>query len=168
MISPVAAAALLPFAAAVGLWVSWSDLKFMKIPNQASIVMLAVWVIIGLILVLAQVMSLKLWALGLGLGAAVLVVTFILNALGAIGGGDAKFAAAMAPAFIHANMTKLAMIYIACSLGALAAHRLLKYIPPFRAATPDWKSWTHKGFPFGTTLSATLIFYLLAALSPLF
>ncbi len=163
MISPIAAAALLPFALAVGLWVSWSDLKFMRIPNQASIVMIAVWIVVGILVV-----PLKLWAMGLGLGLAVLVVTFIMNAGGLIGGGDAKFAAAMAPAFIHANITLLCMIYVACSLGALAAHRLLKYVPPFRAATPDWKSWTHKGFPFGTTLSATLIFYLLAALSPLF
>lgn len=163
MISPIAAAALLPFALVVGLWVSWSDLKFMRIPNQASIVMIAVWIVVGILVV-----PLKLWAMGLGLGLAVLVVTFIMNAGGLIGGGDAKFAAAMAPAFIHANITLLCMIYVACSLGALAAHRLLKYVPPFRAATPDWKSWTHKGFPFGTTLSATLIFYLLAALSPLF
>lgn len=163
MISPIAAAALLPFALVVGLWVSWSDLKFMRIPNQASIVMVAVWIVVGILVV-----PLKLWAMGLGLGLAVLVVTFIMNAGGLIGGGDAKFAAAMAPAFIHANITLLCMIYVACSLGALAAHRLLKYVPPFRAATPDWKSWTHKGFPFGTTLSATLIFYLLAALSPLF
>ena len=135
----------------------------MRIPNQASIVMIAVWIVVGILVV-----PLKLWAMGLGLGLAVLVVTFIMNAGGLIGGGDAKFAAAMAPAFIHANITLLCMIYVACSLGALAAHRLLKYVPPFRAATPDWKSWTHKGFPFGTTLSATLIFYLLAALSPLF
>ncbi len=163
MISPIAAAALLPFALVVGLWVSWSDLKFMRIPNQASVVMIAVWIVVGILVV-----PLKLWAMGLGLGLAVLVVTFIMNAGGLIGGGDAKFAAAMAPAFIHANITLLCMIYVACSLGALAAHRLLKYVPPFRAATPDWKSWTHKGFPFGTTLSATLIFYLLAALSPLF
>jgi prepilin peptidase CpaA len=163
MISPLAAAILLPFAAFVGLWVSWSDLKFMKIPNQASYVILAVWIVVGILVV-----PLKLWALGLGLAVAVLVVTFIMNAAGLIGGGDAKFAAAMAPAFIGADIRLLCAIYVACSLGALAAHRLLKYIPPFRRATPDWKSWTHSGFPFGTTLSATLIFYLLAALSPLF
>jgi len=43
MISPLAAAALLPFALFIGFWVSFSDLKFMRIPNQASLVMLAVW-----------------------------------------------------------------------------------------------------------------------------
>jgi prepilin peptidase CpaA len=163
MISPLAAAALLPFALFIGFWVSFSDLKFMRIPNQASLVMLAVWLLVGLLVV-----PFKLWALGLGLGAAVLVVTFVMNAAGLIGGGDAKFAAAMAPAFIHADLARLSMIYVACSLGAFAAHRLLKAIPPFRKATPDWKSWTHPGFPFGTTLSATLIFYLLALVLPLF
>lgn len=163
MISPIAAGTLLPFALAVGIWVSWSDMKFMKIPNQASYVMLAIWIVVGIIVV-----PLKLWALGIALAFGVLVFTFILNAAGAIGGGDAKFAAAMAPAFIYADLPRLAMIYVACSLGALSAHRLLKYVPAFRRATPDWKSWTHSGFPFGTALAATLIFYLLALVLPLF
>jgi prepilin peptidase CpaA len=163
MLSPFAAASLLPFALAVGFWVSFSDLKFMRIPNQASLAMLLVWLVVGLLVV-----PFKLWALGLGLGACVLVLTFVMNMAGVIGGGDAKFAAAMAPAFIHADLPRLAMIYIACSLGALAAHRLLNYLPPFRNATPDWKSWTHPGFPFGTTLAATLNFYLLALVLPLF
>lgn len=99
------------------------------------------------------------WLWGWALGLAVFVATFILFALRAIGAGDAKFAAAMAPMFIYADI-------LACSAasmpparwGALAAHRALKYVPAFRAATPDWKSWTHTGFPFGTALSGTLIF----------
>ena len=163
MISSLAAATLLPFALVIGFWVCFSDLKFMRIPNQASLVMLAVWAVVGLFVV-----PLQLWALGFGLAAAVLVITFAMNAGGLIGGGDAKFAAAMAPAFIHADLGRLSMIYVACSLGAFAAHRLLRAIPMFRRATPDWKSWTHPGFPFGTTLSATLIFYLLAQVLPLF
>ena len=163
MISPVAAAVFLPFVMAVGLWVSWSDLKFMKIPNQASIAMLAIWVFPGILIV-----PLQTWAWGWALAFAVLVVTFLLNAIGAIGAGDAKFAAAMAPMFLGADLRLLAGIYAATALAALATHRILKHIPAFRAATPDWKSWSHKGFPFGTALSGTLIFTLLAALLPLF
>jgi prepilin peptidase CpaA len=163
MIRPFAAATLLPFALAIGFWVSFSDLKFMRIPNQASLAMLLVWIVLGIL-----VMPFKLWAMGLGLAACVLVVTFVMNMAGVMGGGDAKFAAAMAPAFIHANLAQLSVIYVACALGALSAHRLLKHIPAFRKATPDWKSWTHPGFPFGTTLAATLIFYLLALVLPLF
>lgn len=163
MLTSTAALALLPFACAIAIWVSWSDMKFMKIPNQASYAILLVWLVVGIFVVPFQT-----WAWGWALGFAVLVFTFILNAAGAIGAGDAKFAAAMAPMFIYADIRLLCGIYAACSLGALGAHRLLKHVPPFRAATPDWKSWTHTGFPFGTALSGTLIFYLLAALSPLF
>ncbi|MFC3181090.1 prepilin peptidase [Cypionkella sinensis] len=163
MISPYAALAFLPFAFAITIWVSWSDMKFMKIPNQASYAVLALWLVVGVLVVPFQT-----WLWGWALGLAVFVATFILFALRAIGAGDAKFAAAMAPMFIYADIRLLCGIYAACSLGALAAHRALKYVPAFRAATPDWKSWTHTGFPFGTALSGTLIFYLLVALLPLF
>ncbi len=163
MISPYAALAFLPFAIAITIWVSWSDMKFMKIPNQASFAALAIWLVIGIVMV-----PLHTWAMGWVLGLVVFVATFILFAVRAIGAGDAKFAAAMAPMFIYADLRLLFGIYAACSLGALAAHRTLKHVPAFRAATPDWKSWTHSGFPFGTALTATLIFYLLAALRPLF
>lgn len=168
MISPNAALALLPFATAIAIWVSWSDMKFMKIPNKAGLAMLAVWLVVGLALVLFSLLPLKLWLWGWALGACVLVAGFILNAAGAVGAGDAKFAAAMAPVFIHADVRFVLGLFAACLLGAFAAHRLVRLIPSFRTATADWLSWTHKDFPMGLALSGTLIFYLLAALLPLF
>lgn len=163
MISPYAALALLPFATLVAIWVSWSDMKFMKIPNKAGIAMLVLWLVVGLIMV-----PFKLWLWGWALAAAVLVAGFVLNAGGAVGAGDAKFAAAMAPAFILADVRFILGLFAACLLGAFAAHRLVGLVPAFRAATSDWQSWTHKDFPMGLALSGTLIFYLLAALLPLF
>ncbi|WP_426035450.1 prepilin peptidase [Cypionkella sp. TWP1-2-1b2] len=163
MISPYTALIFLPFCFAVVIWVSWSDMKFMKIPNKAGLALLILWLVLGLILV-----PLKLWLWGWALAACVLVAGFILNAGGAVGAGDAKFAAAMAPIFIHADIRFVLGLYAACLLGAFAAHRLARLIPPFRAATQDWQSWTHKDFPMGLALSGTLIFYLLAALLPLF
>lgn len=168
MISPTAALAFLPFAFAITIWVSWSDMKFMKIPNKAGAAMLILWLVLGLILVLFSLLSFKLWLWGWALAACVLVAGFILNAGGAVGAGDAKFAASMAPLFIHADIRFVFGLYAACLLGAFAAHRLARLIPPFRAATEDWQSWTHKDFPMGLALSGTLIFYLLAALLPLF
>ena len=53
-------------------------------------------------------------------------------------------------------------------LGAFASHRIMRAIPAFRRATPDWASWTHADFPMGLALAGTLIFYLLAALRPFF
>lgn len=168
MISPFAALALLPFATAIGIWVSWSDMKFMKIPNYAVLAMLLVWLVVGLIAVLVHILPFQLWLWGWALAAAVLVAGFVLNAGGAVGAGDAKFAAAMAPVFIHADIRFVLGLYAACLLGAFAAHRLARLIPPFRRATADWASWTHADFPMGLALSGTLIFYLLAALRPLF
>lgn len=168
MISPTTALILLPFCFAIAIWVSWSDMKFMKIPNKAGFAMLILWLVLGLALVLFGQIAFMAWLWGWALAAGVLVAGFILNAGGAVGAGDAKFAAAMAPVFIHADIRFVLGLYAACLLGAFAAHRLARLIPPFRAATQDWQSWTHKDFPMGLALSGTLIFYLLAALLPLF
>jgi|LauGreDrversion4_2_1035121.scaffolds.fasta_scaffold832246_2 prepilin peptidase CpaA len=167
-LSPLAALAFLIPALPIGIWVAWSDMKTMKIPNKAVMALGAGFLIIGLGLVLTNLLPFKafLWALGLGL--IVLVAGFLGNAAGLFGAGDAKFAAVMAPFFIGADARFVMGLFAACLLGAFASHRLAARIPPFRAATADWASWTNKDFPMGLALSGTLIFYLLAALMPLF
>ena len=153
----IAAAVFLPFALLIGVWVSWSDLKFMKIPNKAVMALLLVWLFAG-----PLVMPFESWLWGWALGAAVLVVGFVANAAGLLGAGDAKFAAAMAPFFILSDPRFVLGLYAACLLGAFFSHRFMRLIPPFRAATEDWASWTHKDFPMGLALSGTLIFFLIA------
>jgi prepilin peptidase CpaA len=167
-LSPLAALAFLIPALPIGIWVAWSDMKTMKIPNKAVMALGAGYLIIGLGLVLTNLLPFKafLWALGLGL--IVLVAGFLGNAAGLFGAGDAKFAAVMAPFFIGADARFVMGLFAACLLGAFASHRLAARIPPFRAATADWASWTNKDFPMGLALAGTLIFYLLAALMPLF
>jgi prepilin peptidase CpaA len=167
-LSPLAALAFLIPALPIGIWVAWSDMKTMKIPNKAVMALGAGFLIIGLGLVLTSLLPFTafLWALGLGL--IVLVAGFLGNAAGLFGAGDAKFAAVMAPFFIGADARFVMGLFAACLLGAFASHRLAARIPPFRAATADWASWTNKDFPMGLALSGTLIFYLLAALMPLF
>ena len=147
--------AFLPFALAIGIWVSWSDMKFMKIPNKAVLALAAVWVVIGILVV-----PFDLWLWGLALGALTLVVTFLTTMAGLIGAGDAKFAAAMAPFFVTADPRFVMALFAACLLGAFFGHRGLRMVTPFRAATADWASWTNKDFPMGLALSGTLIFYL--------
>ena len=158
----------LPFVLAIGIWVSWSDMKFMKIPNKAVMALLAVWLVVGLLAVLLTPLPFKAWAFCWALAAVVLAVGFIANAAGLVGAGDAKFAAAMAPFFIGGNLRLIAALYAACLLGAFAAHRLARAIPAFRAATSDWASWTNKDFPMGLALAGTLIFYLFAQFLPVF
>ena len=157
MLTAFGALALLPFVLAIGIWVSWSDMRFMKIPNKAVIALLLVWLIIGIFVV-----PLKIWAWGWALAAIVLVAGFVANAAGLVGAGDAKFAAAMAPIFVNANIKLVLVLFASCLLGAFAAHRLARMVPAFRGATQDWASWTHKDFPMGLALSGTLIFYILA------
>lgn len=162
MLPPLSALALLPFALAIGVWVSWSDMKFMKIPNKAVMAMAAVWLVVG-----GLAVPYPLWLWGWVLGAAVLAVGFIANAAGLIGAGDAKFAAAMAPVFIHADLALALPLFAACILGAFVAHRAARMVPAIRSASADWASWTHKDFPMGLALSGSLIFYLLALVRPL-
>lgn len=157
MLTPFGALTLLPFVAAIGIWVSWSDMRFMKIPNKAVLALLAIWLIGGPFVVPFQV---YLWAWALA--AVVLVAGFVANAAGLVGAGDAKFAAAMAPFFINAPVAMVLVLFASCLLGAFAAHRLARMVPAIRGATIEWASWTHKDFPMGLALSGTLIFYILA------
>lgn len=149
----------LPFALPVAIWVAWSDVKFMKIPNMAGYAILAAYLALGWIALPWQV-----WLWGLALGAVVLVTGFVLNIAGAVGAGDAKFAAAMAPMFVEADPRFLSALFAACLLGAFASHRLLARVTAFRLATADWASWTRKDFPMGLALAGTLVLYLASAL----
>ncbi len=151
----------LPLTVPITVWVSWSDMKFMKIPNKAVLALAAVWVATGWILLPWQV-----WLWGFALMAVVLVAGFLVNAISLIGAGDAKFAAAMAPFFTTADLRLLLGLFAACLLGAFAAHRLVRLVPAVRRATADWASWGDRKFPMGLALSGTLIFYpVLASIS---
>jgi prepilin peptidase CpaA len=165
---PIAALVFLLAALPIGVWVAWSDMKSMKIPNKAVMALGIAFLVLGLALVVTGVLPFKAFLWALALGGIVLVAGFVGNAAGLFGAGDAKFAAVMAPFFIGGDLRFILGLYAACLLGAFASHRLMGRIPAFRRLTADWESWTHKDFPMGLALSGTLIFYLLAALLPLF
>ena len=161
MIHTTATTALwfLPFALPIAVWVAWSDMKFMRIPNKAVLALTAVFLVVGL-----AALPLEVWAwrwthllVGLAIG-------FLANLAGVIGAGDAKYAAAMAPFFPASDLRLVLALLAAAIVGAFISHRAARAIGPVRAMTADWASWTHKDFPMGLALSGTLIFYLLAAL----
>jgi prepilin peptidase CpaA len=147
----------LPFCVPVAIWVAWSDMASMKIPNKAVLTMAAIWAVVGLL-----AFPLPQYGWGWAVLGIVLAVGFILSALGLVGAGDAKFAAAMAPVFSTGDWRAILALFCACLLGAFATHRIARAIPAIRRATPDWTSWNHKDFPMGLALAGTLIFYLLA------
>ncbi len=89
----------------------------------------------------------------------VLVIGFLLNLARALGAGDAKFAAAMAPFFALSDWSFVLFLFAGVLIVAFVTHRLFRAIPAVRRLTPHWESWTRKDFPMGLALSGTLIAY---------
>ena len=147
---------LLPFALPICIWVAWSDMKFMKIPNMAVMALGIAFIVVGLIAVPLSEYPWRLLQL-----VVVLLIGFLLNMIGSIGAGDAKFAAAAAPYFAPGDARLLLYLFAAVLLAAVFTHRLARRIPALRRLSPDWQSWERKDFPMGLALGGTLAFYLL-------
>lgn len=156
--SIVSTAALwfLPFVLPLCLYVCFTDLREMRITNQAVLALAAVFVVVGLIALPLPVYGMRLVQL-----LVVLLIGFILTAAGAMGAGDAKFAAAAAPFIAPGDLRLLLALFAANLLAAFATHRLVKYTA-LRRIAPEWKSWnTGWKFPMGLSLGGTLALYLL-------
>ena len=164
---PIAALIFLPPVLVICLWVAWSDMKFMKIPNKAVLTLGAVYVVLGAGLGVFGLMDWPSYGWGLVLGAGVLALGFVVTVAGLIGAGDAKFAAVMAPFFWGAPVNFALALFAACMLAAFATHRLVKYTP-LRRPVADWASWTHPDFPMGLALTSTLLIHLSLRAWPLF
>ena len=147
----------LPFVVPIAIWVAWSDMKFMKIPNKAVLALALVFAVVGLLALPLPDYGWRWVHL-----AVILAVGFALTIAGLVGAGDAKFAAAMAP-FVALDDTRLFIgIFAASLIAAFAAHRLMRAIPKVRNAAPNWASWSHRKFPMGLALSGALLMHLAA------
>ncbi len=142
----------LPFC----LYATWSDLKFMRIPNWLCLGLVGVFCVYGLVYLSLSELGWQLLA-----GVVVLVITFGLNAMGKMGGGDAKLLAALAPFIAFERAQDFFLIFAVCQIASLVIHRSARAMPPIRRATPDWVSWSSSHFPMGTGISASLAIYLL-------
>ena len=145
----------LPFAAPICLWVAWSDMKTMLIPNKAVLALLVVFAVVGLI---ALPLDAYLWRYAHQV--VVLVIGFIMSTIGMVGAGDAKFAAAMAPFIARPDVSEFAILFAVVLLATFILHRVIRKIPALRNAAPGWESWERKDFPMGLALGAALILYL--------
>jgi len=139
---------------------AWWDLKFLKIPNWLSMAVLGVFVVTGL---WGLPLDTFLWRLGIG--AIVLVITFLLFAAGAIGGGDAKLAAALAPFVVPADVGILLLTYAVVSLVLLLVLRLVMQM--MRHQETGWlsvdqmkKPARERVFPMGLIFGVTILLYL--------
>ena len=155
-ISATAALWFLPFVLPICFYVAFTDMKQMRITNQAVLVLTAIFVLLGLFLLPFDTYLWRLLSL-----VVVLVVGIALNAAGVMGAGDAKFAAAAAPYIAWGDLRLLMVLFMATLLAAAATHRGVKYTP-LRRLAPDWQSWQEtKKFPMGLALGTTLGLYLI-------
>ncbi len=159
MAYPEAALWFLIFTLPVALWVAWSDMATMKIPNKAVVALVLVYAVVGFF-VLPLPEYLWRWTHLV----VVLAAGFLLYLTGSFGAGDAKFAAAMAPFFARADWLFVLILFAAVLLAAFVTHRGVRRIPAVRRAFPAWESWTRKDFPMGLALAGTLLAYFALAL----
>ena len=146
--------ALLP----VCLIVAFNDLKFMKIPNWTVLTMVAIFVVLGF---LVLPMEIYLWRFA-GL-AVTLVAGFLLSAAKLMGAGDAKFMAAAALFIAPSDAGSVIIVLALMGPIALLLHRLAGRFG-LKNALPDWESWQRtRDFPWGLPLTATLLIYLVRA-----
>ena len=155
-ITSTAALWFLPFAVPIAIWAAWNDMKFMKIPNTAVLALFFVFLIVGLIAIPISEYPWRLLQLVI-----ILVAGFVLSALGMIGAGDAKFAAAIAPFVAYGDAKLMGYLLAAIVLAAFATHRIFQRSKAFRRLTPEWESWDNKDFPMGLALGGVLVFYLI-------
>lgn len=156
------AAWLMIAALPISIYVAWSDMSMMKIPNRAVYALVAGFAVLGLI-----ALPFDVWLWRWVHLVVVLAVGIVLNMAGVIGAGDAKFTAAAAPYVALSDWRVMILVYAGCFLAAYLTHRLAKH-SPIRRMVPDWESWsTGKRFPMGLALGATLVGYLaLAIIAP--
>ncbi|MGB1387662.1 MAG: prepilin peptidase [Paracoccaceae bacterium] len=155
-ISAIAALWFLPFVLPICFYVAFTDMREMRITNQAVVALAVVFLIVGLIALPLPVYGMRLLQLF-----GVLIVGILLNAGGAIGAGDAKFAAAAAPFIAPGDLRLLLIIFSANLLAAFLTHRLAKH-SPLRRVAPNWESWNRGwDFPMGLALGGTLAIYLI-------
>lgn len=160
-LSATAALWFLPLLVPMCLYVAYTDLSRMKITNPTVMAMAIIFAVMGPFF---YPLDDYLWQLAhLGI---VLVAGIILNAVGAMGAGDAKFLAAAAPYVALGDIHLLMALFAAILLAAYAVHTIAKRTA-LQTLAPNWASWNQPGrrFPMGFALGPTLAVYLgLAAL----
>lgn len=156
--SATAALWFLPFLVPLCLYVAFTDLREMRITNPTVGAIAVIFLLLGPLLLPFEVYIWQLAHLGV-----VLVAGIVLNAAGAMGAGDAKFAAAAAPYIALGDVRLLIALFAAVLLAAYAAHRIAKFTP-LRRMAPHWDSWEQgRKFPMGLALGPTLALYLMLA-----
>lgn len=137
------------------LWTIFTDLSQMKIKNQTVYAIAAAFCVAGLVTLP--------WPT-FGWQAAQLVIMLVLgiglNAIGAMGAGDAKFLAAAAPFVFLGDLQVALLLLCGTMIAGFLLHRIVLFTPLHRLA-PTWESWQRKRqYPAGLSLGSWLAVYL--------
>ena len=96
----------LPAVIPIAIYVSWSDMSAMKIPNKAVAALVIAYAILGLFAFPLQVYMWQWTHL-----IVMLLVGMLLNAARVMGAGDAKFIAAAAPMFALGDLQLIIVLF---------------------------------------------------------
>ena len=145
----------LPAIIPIAIYISWNDMRSMKITNKSVLVLMIAYAVLG---PFAFGLEMYLWQwLHFPV---VLVVCMLLWNLRVMGGGDAKMIAAMAPFFVVSDLELILRLFAASLISALIVHSIFRFTP-LKRPVAEWKSWNAgKYFPKGFPLSVTLLLYL--------
>jgi len=160
----------LPAVIPLTIYISWSDMRSMKITNMSVYALVLAYAVLGPF-AFGWGLYFSQW-LHLPVMLAFCILLWMARVMGA---GDAKLIAAMSPFFLLADLELILRLFAATLIGALITHSLVRFTP-LRRLAPDWESWKARGknlrggifgwdlaFPKGLALSTTLLFYLLWA-----
>ncbi len=142
---------------ALMLFAAWSDLFTMTISNRVSILLVAGFAVMAVLVGLSP--ADMLWHAAAGL--LVLAIAFTCFAFGWIGGGDAKLAAATALWFGFAHLMEYLLIASVFGGALTLALLMARTWPlPLVLANREWAQRLHEprgGIPYGIALAAAAI-----------
>ncbi|MEH6359944.1 MAG: prepilin peptidase, partial [Amylibacter sp.] len=108
----------------ISIWVAWSDMKFMRIPNVACYALFISFLLMG-----PLIFDMHEYGIRILQGIVMLIAGFFATSIGLIGGGDAKFTAAMVPFIALAHVIPFVFIVGIMSFVSIALHKLIGITP---------------------------------------
>ncbi len=142
------------------IYATWSDLKFLKIPNILPMSLAITFVIVG-----PFVLPFYEYLNSLIYGFIALMISLVIFAARLVPGGDLKYATSLIPFVNTHELVSFAMFVSLAALTAVFTHLLFGWL---KLAPEGWASWQGGGlrrrFPVAFALSGGILIYLAAHL----
>ena len=142
------------------IYATWTDLKFLKIPNIVPLGLLLIFILVG-----PLVLPFGEYGLRLLYGLIALCISLVLFSIRIAPGGDLKFTTALIPYVATTELISFAMFVSLAAFMAVFTHLVFGWVG---LAPKDWASWQGGGwkrrFPVGYALSGGILTYLAAHL----